>query len=1067
MHSQKKMAFIGYLGILLATVFCSHPAFAGNACDTTNFGHFFVYQGQTYALTAQPATWDQTSQTATAAGGNLAIIADAPQNAAITSGLAASFSASPAGTKEAWIGLSDPNATPNYCIDGQTTPCTPDPQRFQWVSGSSSFVNWSSSQPDNHCTVAERNANPNFACYGENWAAMQADGTWADEGDHGPTPLKLTGIVAWPTILDCVVPTTPPASTQGNTLDPSAGLWCASQNKASFQQCLTTTTGGSICPADKVACNAVLDTPICPTGTSLNASSHSCQADPTITCTAGGTPLGLDCQQDYTISCPSGYTPSADQTQCVATQICPSGTYSSVTNRCEVPQSATTAYSTPTASVSSITKYEPRNYTASTIGQFWPSSAGIQDVVSFTFGVADGKVVVESECAWGGKGNCGCGSPNWNNDCGGYTDIAKTYNGTTLTASATMIYGFEYNQDCCTDPSFPTLVSSSDPDAGDTSYCTGTGMVWTQCDDGLGDGLLVPCQVPATQTVQQCLAWSVYTGKYGATAMADISEFQKCPAGTTTIAPLTTATCTAIYSVWGRATGVSDCTNPGQYTCSKATTACPVGQTLSTTGNCILDSVNPYCPPGNGQVTIGPYGGNNYECLTPVIQNCPAGTQINSAGTQCVGGGQIVCPQDTGFNGVPVNKCEATPTCANGLFIAGVNACYNQQQTCPTGNFTCSSIQGDTTQSTPGIPMQYCSPDACTADTTSQLTNTDTPSGANDIKADGTKDANGNCTGAIYFFNGTDNRCIKEDDRTSIVAITKLVAQIAASCVLGPGGAFLVSMATTVLGDAALGNLGTSTLMAVGFSAVSYGLQAYGGPLMDSLKESMSSAWTTLSTSLNGVDQLATTVPLDTVAPVTSGMSGFNDWVTNQVTSHFDVSGADVASLTNTLETRAPGVMAAATNDGMLSSFTPKKCCYPDALSSSCLPAETTEAAAAKAGLCHKVGTYCTTHWLTACVTTKETSCCYDSILSRIIAEQGRPLLQSFNGIANGGFGTAESPVCRGYKPEEFQQIDMRKINFSEYIDQVATNSAAQIQGMLQNAGSQFKQSQTVTPATP
>ena len=1059
MHSLKKMPFFVYLGILLALVFCSQPAFAANTCDTTNFGHFFAYQGQTYALTTNPATWDQTTQTATAAGGHLAVIADAPQNAGIKAGLAASFSASPAGTKEAWFGLSDPNATPNYCIDGQTTPCTPDPQRFNWSSGISTFVNWASGQPENHCTVAERNANPNFACYGENWATMQTDGTWGDDGDHGPVPLQLTGIVEWPIVLDCVVPATPPASTQGNTLDPAAGLWCASQDKTSFQQCLTTTTGGTICPADKVACNAVLDIPICPTGTNLNKTRHTCQADPTITCTAGGTPLGLDCQQNFTISCPSGYSLSADQTQCVATQICPTGTYSSVTNRCEVPQSSTTGYSTPTTATTSITKYESRNHTATSITDFSASSAGLQDVVSFTFDVVNGEVVVQSECAWGGKGNCGCGSPNWNNDCGGITDLTNTYTGTTLTSSATMFYGGG-TADCCTDPTYANLTSQSDPDSGsDTSFCSGTAM--TTCDDGSGTGTLIPC--PATEVPQQCPSY--YTSKYGAAAMADLSEFQSCPAGTTTIAPLTTATCTAIVSIWGKATGVEDCTDPGQYTCTKATTACPVGQTASPTGACILDSTNPYCPTGNGSVTIGPYGGVNYECLTPFIKDCPAGTQINGAGTQCVGGGQISCPKDTGFNGDPVNECEATPTCQNGLFIAGSNACYNQQQTCPTGNFTCSALQGDTTQSTPGIPMQYCSPDACTTDTTSQLTSTDAPSGTNDIKSDGGKDANGNCTGTIYFFNGADSRCVKVDDRTSVVAVTKLVAQVVASCFLGPAGAFLVSAATSVLGDAALGNLGVGTIEAVGFAAVSYGMATYAGPLMDSVSSQLSGAWNQLTgNALTGNASYFSTGLQDLSMPTQSTYSAFTSNLTSKLS---DLTGLDPATI-QAIASKGSAAVSAGMDSSMFSSFTPKKCCYPDKLSSACLAAEITEANSAANGLCHIVGTYCSTHWLMACVTTKETSCCYDSVLSRIIAEQARPLLQTFNGIANGGFGTAESPVCRGFRPDEFQQIDMRKINFDEYISAIATSSAAQIQGMLKNAGTVFQQSQTVAPtATP
>jgi hypothetical protein len=83
-------------------------------------------------------------------------------------------------------------------------------------------------------------------------------------------------------------------------------------------------------------------------------------------------------------------------------------------------------------------------------------------------------------------------------------------------------------------------------------------------------------------------------------------------------------------------------------------------------------------------------------------------------------------------------------------------------------------------------------------------------------------------------------------------------------------------------------------------------------------------------------------------------------------------------------------------------------------------------------GQCHYVGEYCAEKWgicpACVCVQKKKTYCCFGSPLGRIIAEQGRDQL-SFN------FGTAKSPNCRGFTPDEFQKLDFSKINFSEWLD--------------------------------
>jgi len=81
-------------------------------------------------------------------------------------------------------------------------------------------------------------------------------------------------------------------------------------------------------------------------------------------------------------------------------------------------------------------------------------------------------------------------------------------------------------------------------------------------------------------------------------------------------------------------------------------------------------------------------------------------------------------------------------------------------------------------------------------------------------------------------------------------------------------------------------------------------------------------------------------------------------------------------------------------------------------------------------GLCHYVGRYCSNEidlgLAEICIQYTDSFCCFKSRLSRIIHEQGRPQL----GI---GWGSPESPDCRGFAPFELQAIDFSQIDFSEY----------------------------------
>ena len=86
--------------------------------------------------------------------------------------------------------------------------------------------------------------------------------------------------------------------------------------------------------------------------------------------------------------------------------------------------------------------------------------------------------------------------------------------------------------------------------------------------------------------------------------------------------------------------------------------------------------------------------------------------------------------------------------------------------------------------------------------------------------------------------------------------------------------------------------------------------------------------------------------------------------------------------------------------------------------------------------LCHQVGTYCAKKVLGICVSKKTSYCCFGNKLLRLIQEQGRAQL----GI---GWGTAETPSCRGLRPEELSRIDFSRLDLSEVFEDLIASYKA------------------------
>jgi conjugal transfer mating pair stabilization protein TraN len=77
--------------------------------------------------------------------------------------------------------------------------------------------------------------------------------------------------------------------------------------------------------------------------------------------------------------------------------------------------------------------------------------------------------------------------------------------------------------------------------------------------------------------------------------------------------------------------------------------------------------------------------------------------------------------------------------------------------------------------------------------------------------------------------------------------------------------------------------------------------------------------------------------------------------------------------------------------------------------------------------LCHQVGSYCSQDTAFGCIESKESYCCYNSPLSRIIQEQIHP-------IDGASWGTPENPRCEGVDMITLNSIDWSRVNLDEWI---------------------------------
>jgi len=93
----------------------------------------------------------------------------------------------------------------------------------------------------------------------------------------------------------------------------------------------------------------------------------------------------------------------------------------------------------------------------------------------------------------------------------------------------------------------------------------------------------------------------------------------------------------------------------------------------------------------------------------------------------------------------------------------------------------------------------------------------------------------------------------------------------------------------------------------------------------------------------------------------------------------------------------------------------------------SCEEPEYELAAKKQLKVCTDLGTYCESKVAGVCWVRKESYCCYNSPLARILNEQIKPQLGM-------DFGTPESPCCTGIKVADLDRVDWTQVNLDEWL---------------------------------
>ena len=354
-------------------------------------------------------------------------------------------------------------------------------------------------------------------------------------------------------------------------------------------------------------------------------------------------------------------------------------------------------------------------------------------------------------------------------------------------------------------------------------------------------------------------------------------------------------------------------------------------------------------------------------------------------------------------------KCEAVPVCTgDGIYNPEKNSCFEGLNTCPLGTqYACMNYEG----------VNRCSPNAC-VDVNGAAT---IESMDESMLKDDARDPDGNCLGQLYIFNGKPSRC-------------------------RPPGLTVGMINDCCKSDEAMSeDTGNSISAAVSAIQTAYeiGQVAYYSYMVTS--------------------GAATLTPLVGTASVGVVMaSGSTAVVSGSVASGVSAAAASgttgAAAVTSGLQTYAAALLNPATIAIAVVGMVVMKVL----MGGGCDQGDIQTGMQVKGKDCHYVGDYCYKKYFFGCVQQAKGYCCFNSKMARIIHEQGRPQLTTFQ--PDGAWGTGKSPNCRGFTPEEFQALDFSRIDLSEYFEDVQKDLATKIDGSQQTIMQNIQNKYQATP---
>jgi len=436
---------------------------------------------------------------------------------------------------------------------------------------------------------------------------------------------------------------------------------------------------------------------------------------------------------------------------------------------------------------------------------------------------------------------------------------------------------------------------------------------------------------------------------------------------------------------------------------------------------------------------------------------CPADPNYSLSSTiayspnldKCISQAMHTCPGGTTWATLPIGKCEAAPICDGAVYYdATANQCLISAA-CPYGpQFTCMQ--------NPNSGVFQCSPNPCIDTGGGGDVDITDPLDPTYYDDDGDRDAAGNCLGTVYIFSGKPGRCrppgwtvgminnccdkgdvMPENTGSSLGLMSSMydLAKMASAMFQAAQGWAMYTNAVNNLGqtpaqamDLVLSNLTTSVNNGA-MTASQAATQVAGA---QAAQAGASQATAMADAAINAGKGLAAAAITYAVGAIIKALGGDQD-------SQMVGTSLAMLAMIGTLLTGPQAIV------GIIVIVIMRVL-----MGSGCEPIDIITSGQVKSGRCHFVGDYCEKRWaLVGCVQQAKGYCCFNSMLARIINEQGRPQLSVFG--PTGGWGEANKPECRGFTPDEFQALDFSRIDLSEYFNIVQKDLDAKIQASQQN----------------